>query len=131
MKLINPGAGEISDRLTILALKILHGTEQGKDVAHFEAERSALLSKIHSRTLNAMWFDAVLELAGINAMLWHGEDDLRAWRLKGSGLAQGWEKSAAEEIIRLAFRLQALNDRRAELVQQINKEAGDSVTQEK
>ena len=125
MKLVNPGTGEISDRLTILALKIYTWQEQGSDVAHFEAERAALLAKIHSRTLNAKWFDALLELGAVNALLWHAEDDLREIR-GGSG-----GKDEYAEAGRVAFRIQALNDRRAELVSQINKEAGDGDAKEK
>jgi hypothetical protein len=127
VRLINPGAGEISDRLTILALKILHGDEQGKEVGHWEAERTTLLQKIHSRTLNAQWFDALLELGAVNAMLWHAEDDLREWR-QGGPLYTGPQ---LEEIRVLAFRIQTLNDRRADLVSQINKEAGDGDAKEK
>jgi hypothetical protein len=127
MRFINPGAGEISDRLTILALKILVSTEKGGEVAHWEAERTTLLQKIHSRTLNAQWFDALLELGAVNAMIWHGEDELRTWR-HGGPLFTGPQ---LETIRILAFRIQALNDRRADLVVQINKEAGDGDAKEK
>lgn len=125
MRLVNPGAGDISDRLTILALKILSGQEQGKDVAHFESERGSLLAKIHSRTLNGKWFDAVLELAAVNAMLWHAEDELRA--LRTIPRTSEIERDAAT----VAFRIQSLNDRRAAYVTQINKEAGDGDGKEK
>jgi hypothetical protein len=127
VKLVNLGAGEISDRLTILALKITVGSERGSDVAHFEAERAALLQKIHSRTLNGAWFDAILELGAINALIWHAEDDLRAWRSPD----HVYTMPDLEAIRILAFRLQALNDRRAGLVQQINKDAGDGDSKEK
>lgn len=130
MRLINPGAGEITDRLSILALKILTGSEAGKDVGHFEIERTSLQQKIHARTLNGVWFDSVLELAAINAMLWHAEDDLRGIRMKrdlGAKLAQ----ADLDEVVLIAFRLQALNDRRSDLVTQINKEAGDGDAKEK
>jgi hypothetical protein len=132
VKLVNPGTGEISDRLTILTLKILVGTEEKRDVAHFESERTTLLQKIHARTLNAMWFDALLELGGINAMLWHAEDDLRILRRQHVELvADPKELQQLVEAVKIAFRIQALNDRRAELVTQINKEAGDGDSKEK
>jgi hypothetical protein len=127
VKLLNVGAGEICDRLTILALKILNGTEAGRDVAHWEAERTQLQTKIHSRTLNAVWFDSVLELAAVNASIWQGEDSLRAWRIPD----HAYTMPDLEQIRILAFRLQALNDRRAALVQQINKDAGDPDSKEK
>src|ERR1700676_1554522 len=80
VRLLNWGPGECSDRLTILALKILHGTDAGKDVKHFTDERNALLTDIRARTLNGKWFEAVLELAAVNAALWHAEDRLRMLR---------------------------------------------------
>lgn len=126
-RLINPGAGEIADRLTILELKIQAAGEVGKDRDHWESERTALLTKIHARTLNAAWFDAVLALAAVNGMLWHAEDDLRAWRSRDLV----YTPADTDQIRILAFRIQALNDRRAALVHQINKEAGDGDTNDK
>ena len=130
-RLVNAGAGEISDRLTILALKILTGSEQGRDVSAFEIERAALLSQIRSRTLNAKWFELVLELAAVNATIWHAEDDLRALRPEAVPPAEGNDEGRQRVVAALAFRTQRLNDRRAELVGQINRDAGDAVTPEK
>jgi hypothetical protein len=135
MKLVNYGPGEISDRLSILSLKILFGTEAGKDCTHFETERTALLSQIRSRTLNGKWFQGYTELAAVNAALWHAEDEMRnrrswSWDVDD----QKMEKQSASilaPIVRLAFRIQQLNDRRAALVQQINMEAGENVGEEK
>ena len=127
MRMSNPGAGEISDRLTILALKIIAGREPGKDTAHFEVERAALLAQIRTRTLNGKWFEAVLQLGAVNGMLWHAEDDLRAWRSP----PRAYTLPDLEAIRILAFRIQSLNDQRAELVTQINKEAGDGDAKEK
>lgn len=127
MRLVNYGAGEISDRLTILALKILHGTVGGKDVQHFKTEQTALLQQIRARTLNGKWFDAVLDLAAVNGALWQAEDDLRQWRTE---LAISTAQHS-DAIVELAFRIQYLNDQRAALVQQINKDAGDALGQEK
>lgn len=121
-RLVNPGTGEISDRLSILALKIRAGSDAAKDVTHFETERAALLTKIHARVLNAMWFDAFIDLAAVNAFLWQAEDELRT--LRGG-------KPDPDRTVDVAFRIQALNDRRAMLIEQINKEAGDPAEKEK
>lgn len=123
MRLMNPGAGEITDRLTILALKILHAPEQGKDPTHFENERNGLLVQIRTRTLNGNWFEQVLDLAATNAALWDAEDDLRALRLSGMG--------QLEAAGRIGFRIQELNDRRAGIVETINKLTGELVGAEK
>ncbi len=125
MRLVSPGAGEISDRLTILALKILYGEAADKDVKHFKAERQTLLAQILSKTLNGSWFEPVLELAAVNASLWHAEDLLRIHR----ELGQTAENT--DEIVTLAFRVQELNDQRAALVQRINVQAGDASGVEK
>lgn len=122
-KLINPGAGEITDRLMILSLKILFGIEAGKDVSHFHTEEVALLSQIRARTLNGKWFAHVPRLAAVNGMLWHAEDDLREMR-KAPGGVIGVVESG--RIATLAFRIQSLNDLRAEIIAGINKDAGDA-----
>lgn len=125
MRLLDPGTGEITDRLTILSLKILFGEQAGKEVSHFKAERTSLLAKIRSRELNGAWFDKVLELAAVNAALWHCEDDLRACREKT--LTPVGDKV----VVDLAFLIQSLNDQRAALVGEINKSAGDEKGVEK
>jgi hypothetical protein len=142
MRLINYGAGEITDRLTILALKILTGAAAGKETAHFENERSSLMVKLAARTLNGSWFAQVLELGAVNAALWYAEDALRGWRSTwaetgpdSSGLSggpgSGYKTATAAAIVALAFRIQDLNDQRAVLVEAINKLAGDHIASEK
>lgn len=136
MKLVNYGPGEITDRLTILSLKILVGKEKGRPTEHFERERAALLAQVASRTLNGIWFEQVLELAAVNGQLWQAEDELREWREKwrergpdSSGLSggpgSGYKEATAQAIVQVAFRIQALNDRRAQLVSLININSGD------
>ena len=124
-RLLNYGCGEIVDRLTVLSLKLLYGRESGKDVKHFEQERSALLTKLAGRTLNGAWFEQTLELAATNAALWQVGDALREIRSHdpNSGLM--------EEAGRLGCQLQSLNDGRALLIEAINKQTGDFIGPEK
>jgi hypothetical protein len=129
MRLLDPGAGEITDRLTILSLKILFGDQAGKDTTHFKAERTTLLSKIRSKTLNGVWFDKALELAAVNAALWHCEDAMRGFRIEAG--ESPLTPTGCASVVEVAFRIQSLNDQRAKLVAEINKDAGDSVGQEK
>ena len=110
--------------MTILALKILHGDAAGKDIAHFETERSSLLAQIRTRTLNGSWFEQVLQLGAVHAALWYAEDALRGYRQKTTE----YEEHA---VVVLAFRIQDLNDRRAALIEAINKLAGDFIGVEK
>ena len=130
-RLTNPGIGDIVDRLTILSLKILSGTEQGKDTAHWRNEQVILLSQIRARTLDGPWFPLALDLAAVNGMLWHAEDDLRA--LRQIDLAQDSEATRQGEATaaRTGFRIQELNDRRAGLIESINQISGDDPAPEK
>jgi hypothetical protein len=125
-KLVNYGAGEMSDRLTVLALKLLFGTEAGRDVTHFRNEQVVLLTQIRGRTLNGTWFEAYTELAAVNAALWHAEDDLREMRKLDDRSLESLEVAAL-----MAFRIQELNDRRAGLIEKINHDAGDGSGPEK
>jgi hypothetical protein len=126
MRLINFGAGEVCDRLTILALKILHGTVRGRDVAHWQKEQVVLLTKIAAR--NGSWFGHYTELAAVNASIWQGEDELRSHRVGSGGQppTEVWPT-----LVQLGFRIQELNDQRAALIEAINKEAGDHLGSEK
>ena len=127
MRLINFGVGEISDRLSILALKLLHGTEAEKDVKHWRDEQNVLLPKITTRALGWSWFVNYTELAAVNATIWQGEDQLRGYRKLSPSLIE----VNCPDILSVAFRLQELNDRRAELIEAINKETGDHIGPEK
>lgn len=138
-RLVNPGAGDYADRLTILALKLLFGEQAGKDVTHFRNERNAILPKLLGRD-NGKWLEAYTELAAVNAALWHAEDELRGWRerlaptppdstgLRGPG--EGYKAAVAADVVQLAFRIQALNDQRAALIATINQKAGDARPEE-
>lgn len=131
-RLVNFGPGEIADRLTILTLKILYGKAAGKDVVHFSSERNALLGLLRSRELGGSWFELVLELAAVNAALWQAEDELRGLR-KGGGTGTTTYETADyyKTATTCAFRIQDLNDQRAQLVGMINKATGDHLGEEK
>lgn len=119
MRLANYGAGEIVDRLSIISLKIVYGKQGGKPVTHFEAERTELLAKLPQIT--TVWFDAALELAAVNAMMWQDTNRVRELRTQ-------WETvpiaAAVQELATLAMRLQEMNDRRAILITFINVATG-------
>ena len=130
MRLVNLGPGELTDRLTILALKILYATEAGKPVDHFTTERNALLTMLRGRELNGSWFEQALNLAAVNAALWRAEDEIRDWRRQAGDLG-ALQKEAYLEVVLLAFQIQSLNDQRAALVAAINKLTGDHLGEEK
>ena len=130
MRLINFGPGEIADRLSILALKITYGKDLGRSVAHFEQERAALLCKFNAPSHTGRWYEHAVELAAVNAVIWQDTDTVRKLR---AALAKddAMPIQIASDAALLAFRLQAMNDRRAELITFINETTGNNTGQEK
>lgn len=125
MRLINYGVGELVDRLTILELKIAHG---GGD--HFTNERAAILVKLAPGD-PARWIAFGLRLATVNGLLWHLEDDLRWWRREVRGIFDNLQDRSVYDVAEIAFRIQELNDQRAELIESINRAVGDHLGSEK
>lgn len=127
MRLVNVGLGEIADRLTILALKIATAAQEGKDAGHFVTERAALLVKFRATPLDSgPIVEAFLGLAATNALLWHAEDEMRAFRESPTGY-----KDREREVAAVAFRIQSLNDQRAAFVRTLNQLAGSDLGPEK
>lgn len=121
-RLLDPGLGEITDRLTILALKILHGEAAGKDVAHFVRERNGLLTKVRAATVNGSWFEQALALGAVNAALWQRTDEQRSYLgLEKLTQVVEWQSAALCGIA-----IMRLNDERARLVASINAQVGDN-----
>ncbi|HEY9016198.1 MAG TPA: hypothetical protein VIM84_14180 [Gemmatimonadales bacterium] len=116
MRLLNPGLGELVDRLTILGLKIIHGREIEKDVSHWEAEQVAIADRllIHLPRSTGEAIAVAADLAAVNAALWQAEDALRAYR-RASAASADWE-----DIAGCAFRIQRLNDMRASLIRDLS-----------
>ena len=118
-RLLNPGIGDICDRLTILALKILH-TPPDRSSEHFVNERNGLLTKVRASTLNGSWFEHVLSLGAVNAMLWQRTDEMRKY-------AECRAEYAAHltAVADCGLSILTLNDERARLVGLINELTGD------
>jgi hypothetical protein len=119
MRVLNPGPGEIVDRLTVVARKIVEGGERAK---HFEVEMEELVL-YWSKTVEdvdsvmANFATASYLLAATNAAIWQREDELRYYSNEG-------DIDMPIVIAKIAFRIQELNDQRAELVKKINAAAG-------
>lgn len=132
MRLINVGAGEVCDRLSILALKILYGKQASKDTKHFETERAVLLTQLAGRTLNSSWFGVFLELQAVNAAGWQAQIECRA---RAHAVTREEDEGVVAEHYheagRLAFQMQAWNDQRSGLIDEINKLTGEHLGEEK
>lgn len=125
-RLINFGTGEICDRLSILALKILHAERAGHDATHFRTEQDALIARLTSRKggVHAEVWRGLFGLAAVNGRLWEAEDEMRGHRARGVA-------APTMATITCAFAIQELNDRRAHLVQGINEAMGEHLGAEK
>ena len=119
MGLMNPSPGELVDRKTILRLKIAAGQRRKVGVGHFQKELELIEAAL------AEWFrksagadqgacdEATGGMAEVNQKLWHAEDEVRALT-----------RSERDRLAELAKLIPELNDRRAELVQQVNRVFG-------
>ncbi len=107
MRLLNYGPGEVWDRLTILARKMVEASPDVQYVGDspYHKEFIELLSGLCKQS------NTVLVLGAVNAAIWQREDDLRRFRIAGGNL---------DEAVATACEIQRLNDRRADLVQHLN-----------
>lgn len=110
MRLVKPSLGECADRMTILELKIEFGKLREISVAHFEDEYKKIQSYLATANLG-YYAKEYKELQHVNRSLWSLEGQVRnetVWR------EEHWRAaSLLEQITRL-------NDRRAEIVNQID-----------
>ena len=116
MGLMNPSPGELVDRKTILHLKIEAGRRKQVDVGHFRQELELIEAALvewfckTSGTDRGAYDAATRDLADVNQQLWRAEDEVRAL-----------PRSERDRLAELAKLIPELNDRRAELVQQVNR----------
>lgn len=116
MGLINPSPGELLDRKTILHLKIEAGCQRQMDVVHFQKELDlieAALADWLGKNAGAdrrAYDEATQELADVNRKLWQAEDEVRQL-----------PRSERDRLADLAKLIPELNDRRADLVQRVNR----------
>lgn len=125
MRLINTSLGEMADRLSILSLKLLYAALAEKPADHFRREQTLLLAKMRGHQTNGKWFDGYMELATVNGAIWQLQEEMVQYRH-----LVAVEKETLMTIGRIALRLQDLNFRRAELVRQIDVDAGEGDTGE-
>lgn len=120
MSLLNPGPGDLLDRLSVLELKILYSIARENPIEHFVVERDMILLKLNSgyptgKLVSVL--DQILRLAAINGLIWQMiEKTRRVKRLPANH----------------ATKLQELNDGRQALVEGIHKTVtGENRSEEK
>jgi hypothetical protein len=120
--LIEVGAGELIDKITILQIKSrqLHDPAKLHNVSH----ELAVLTRARDDHLAASDTLAALEteLRGVNEALWVIEDDIRACEAA---------RDFGPRFIELARAVYIQNDRRAALKKAINEACGSRIVEEK
>ncbi|MEE8200130.1 MAG: hypothetical protein V3R29_03090 [Candidatus Acidoferrales bacterium] len=116
MRLMNPSPGELLDRKTILHLKIEAGQQRQVEVAHFQEELKLIEAALadwlrkNAGADRRAYDEATQELAEVNRKLWQAEDQVRQL-----------PRSERDRLAELAKFIPELNDRRADLVQRVNR----------
>jgi hypothetical protein len=120
--LIEVGAGELIDKITILHIKAEHMTDAAKlrNVNH----ELTVLSRARAESLApSSELDRLEgELRAVNQALWVIEDDIRACEAA---------RDFSQKFIDLARAVYIQNDRRATLKKSINERCGSSIVEEK
>ncbi len=119
-RLLNPGLGDILDRISILHLKVVRKPYDGKSIDHYEEELRELHR--HADGVEGVVFYQYSALAAVNSTLWDCEDELRSLRTAGGSAPIAPDR--VRTIGMIAVQIQELNDRRAELIALINANAG-------
>ena len=114
-RLINPGIGELLDRLSILELKI---DRYKGDTASYKDEAYAIRKRLPKQ--DRIWGPVHKELIEVNTKLWEAEDQLRGLRLSPT-LEMAWLSEAAT----VGTSIQDLNDKRNSIIQAANAAMGD------
>lgn len=124
MRLLNPDPGEILDRLTILARKIVERPER----EDFKSEEKALVNAL---TIGCKELPVMFALAAVNAALWEEENILRRLREYTRNYAFDMYTPALVATAKTGIRLQTLNDQRSELIKQLTVAFGGEAREEK
>ncbi len=120
--LIEVGAGELIDKITILKIKVKRMTDVAKlkNVHHELSVLGAAYAQNLAATPALERLEA--ELQAVNEALWVIEDDIRACEAV---------RDFGPRFIELARSVYIQNDRRAAIKKQINEHCGSSIVEEK
>ena len=120
--LIEVGAGEVIDKITILKIKAERMTDPAKlkNVNHELSVLSAACAQNLAATPELARLET--ELQAVNEALWAIEDDIRACEAV---------RDFGPKFIELARSVYIQNDKRAAIKKQINAHCGSSIVEEK
>jgi hypothetical protein len=119
---VEVGAGELLDRLTIVEIKTQHARSDAQRV-RLRAELDGLRHGASQAGLFATDFEpALAELRAINQTLWTIEDDIRSCEANGD---------FGQRFIDLARAVYTKNDHRSRIKRQVDERYGSAVAEEK
>jgi hypothetical protein len=114
VRLLNPGPGEILDRMTVLRLKVKAAKEKQVPFLHFEMEYSELMPLLTRAKGNENLEVEFRQLALANKNIWDGIDCLR----------HAIEVNDIERMAKYGKEVLLMNDMRARLIGQVNRKFG-------
>jgi hypothetical protein len=119
MSLLKPTPGEVIDRISILRLKADAYLKAGKPTERLNLETTELCLYLDTLGRHSEVTPIAFELADINESLWKAEDYIRV------------EAMSEHEVSKTALEIVRLNDRRMQLVREIDKVYGLQSVEEK
>ena len=120
--MIEVGAGELIDKITILTIKSERISDDAK-LTNVKLELDTLsAARDQFLTISAELQRLTAELKAVNEALWDIEDDIRVCER---------EKDFGETFVKLARAVYVTNDKRAALKKEINLETGARIIEEK
>ena len=122
-RLLNPGLGELADRLTILELKLGHAPP-GVAVEHFREEHAQVQMRIDNLLKyvreRLRIVAAIRNLKAQNAVLWELEDEMAIYARP----EDGYTDNIAFAVAAVGVRIWKANQARNRIIAEINALAG-------
>lgn len=126
MRMLRPSPGECADRQSILLLKCKYGALKHVDVKPFSDENNEIQSYLQKNFFYQLneekgaKFDELLKkLQEVNHSLWKIEDEVRIYVRKDDA-REAIDGDQQERLSEIALTIPRLNDKRSDLVQEIN-----------
>jgi hypothetical protein len=116
VRVLNPGPGELYDRLSVLKLKIEFGKQRGVNVDEWENEEYEILQTIVGRD-NPKDEELIAQLDAVNRNIWVAIDAQKGFAKLDLTIV---EEAKLREIAALGLNVMEQNDIRAKLIGEIN-----------
>jgi hypothetical protein len=124
VRVLNPGPGELCDRLTVLELKLENGRARCVDVSAWEEEKKEIGDELEGKfnvtdDKEAPTFDLVTKLRALNKLIWEGIDKQHDFAKRNPHLSDV-DDASIREIAQVGITVMEWNDARARLIGELN-----------